>query len=323
MQGAGEKTGAAGSFTATGTTASTGDTMVQPTSSTSSTTVVSPAGASVTPTPLAAAVSIVPAPQRNPLSGFTFDRELQVEAMRVLDTMRHGHVKLALSIMRRMTASPEAQWAPLEQDQLPAKRSFDAAVESGNDPFERTYEVHAVLLDLLEGLGADDLFLLVRLVTRIRAMNGVAPDSFEAEEERLFAEGGGEGDLDDTSTQLPLGWTTNSTPPGAALGAPSSPSAAGGTSTSDDEPVPDTLRHFSTASSRVELDSILDGLDGDEIAVLAHIAKRLEMGRKIYGPLQIADDPRAFRSKEAREELDDALVYLMIFWLKAAAQEVA
>jgi hypothetical protein len=323
MQGVEEKTGAAGSFTATGTTASTGDTMVQPTSSTSSTTVVSPAATSVTPTPLAAAVPTVPAPQRNPLSGFALDRELQVEAMRVLDMMRHGHVKLALSIMRRMTASPEAQWARLEEHQLPAKRAF-AAVQGGDDPFERTYEVHAVLLDLLEGLGAQDLFLLVRLVTRIRAMNGVAPDSFEAEEERLFAEDGDEGDIDDTSTQLPLGWTPpNSTPPGAALETPSSPSAEGETSTSDDEPVPDTMRAYPASSSRVELDTTLDGLGGDEIAVLARIAQRLEMGQKHYGPLHIALDPRAFRSKEAREELEDLLVYIGCAWLKAESQEVA
>jgi hypothetical protein len=90
----------------------------------------------------------------------------------------------------------------------------------------------------------------------------------------------------------------------------------------DDEPVPDTLRRFSTLSSRVELDNILDGLGGDEIAVLARIAKRLEMGRTTYGPLQVELDPRAFRSKEAREELEDAVVYFACSWLKMEATGV-
>ena len=38
-------------------------------------------------------------------------------------------------------------------------------------------------------------------------------------------------------------------------------------------------------------------------------------------PMSI-DDERAFRTKEAREELEDALVYLACAWLKAETKEV-
>jgi len=121
--------------------------------------------------------------------------------------------------------------------------------------------------------------------------------------------------------------STSSTSSAAAVSpavTPPPPAATEGTPTPPlDEPVPDTLRRFSTLSSRVELDNILDGLGGDEIAVLARIAQRLEMGRTTYGPLRIELDPRNFRSKEAREELEDAVVYLACAWLKAESQEVA
>ena len=40
-----------------------------------------------------------------------------------------------------------------------------------------------------------------------------------------------------------------------------------------------------------------------------------------YGLLCIPTDPRSFRSKEAREELEDVLGYLAIAWLKDAATE--
>jgi hypothetical protein len=49
--------------------------------------------------------------------------------------------------------------------------------------------------------------------------------------------------------------------------------------------------------------------------VLTHIAMRLEIGLRQYGALVLATDVRAFRDKEAREELEDALVYLACAWL--------
>ena len=90
-----------------------------------------------------------------------------------------------------------------------------------------------------------------------------------------------------------------------------------------DEPIPDTERGFSTVTARAELDRVLEALGGDEVAVLVRIARRLEAGRTSYGPLEIACDPRAFRSKEAREELEDTLVYLACAWLKAEGAEVS
>jgi hypothetical protein len=85
-----------------------------------------------------------------------------------------------------------------------------------------------------------------------------------------------------------------------------------------DEPIPNTERTpVSLFQARVCLDSALVSLGADEVLVLARIADRLVGGAKVYGPLRLATDPRAFRSKEAREELEDALVYLACAWLKA------
>jgi hypothetical protein len=79
--------------------------------------------------------------------------------------------------------------------------------------------------------------------------------------------------------------------------------------------IPDTVPAAVTLA-RMELDSILDTLDRDEIRVLVRIAERLESGSQVYGPLHITLDERCFRSKEAREELEDARVYLACAWLK-------
>jgi hypothetical protein len=45
------------------------------------------------------------------------------------------------------------------------------------------------------------------------------------------------------------------------------------------------------------------------------IAERLRQGAGVYGQLHIATDTRDFRN-EAREEIEDALVYLACAWLK-------
>jgi hypothetical protein len=79
----------------------------------------------------------------------------------------------------------------------------------------------------------------------------------------------------------------------------------------DDDTVP-----TATTLARMELDAVLDTLGGDELRVLTRIAERLEAGSDVYGPLKITLDDRHFRSKEAREELEDALVYLACAWLK-------
>jgi hypothetical protein len=38
--------------------------------------------------------------------------------------------------------------------------------------------------------------------------------------------------------------------------------------------------------------------------------------------LHLTRDPRSFRGTEARQEIEDALVYLACAWLKAETQEV-
>jgi hypothetical protein len=89
-----------------------------------------------------------------------------------------------------------------------------------------------------------------------------------------------------------------------------------------EEPIPDTLRMITPEdAARATLNGVACNLGRDEVRVLTRIAERLQLGRRAYGPLYLATDPRTFRGKEAREELEDALVYLACAWLKEA-QEV-
>jgi hypothetical protein len=87
-----------------------------------------------------------------------------------------------------------------------------------------------------------------------------------------------------------------------------------------DDSNPDTIRD-PDMGTRVALDLAIARLGRDEQRVLARIAERLVLGATTYGPLDIPSDPRSFRSKEAREEVEDALVYLACAWLKG--EEVA
>jgi hypothetical protein len=66
---------------------------------------------------------------------------------------------------------------------------------------------------------------------------------------------------------------------------------------------------------RAELGALGEKLEADELRVLVSIARRLLDGIRAYGPFDLARDRRDFRSKEAREELEDALVYLACGWL--------
>ena len=79
---------------------------------------------------------------------------------------------------------------------------------------------------------------------------------------------------------------------------------------SDTQPVALTV-------ARLELNDVVDELGLDEVRVLVRIARRLVVGAEEYGHLEVALDRRDFRTKEAREELEDALVYLACAWLKA------
>ena len=90
-----------------------------------------------------------------------------------------------------------------------------------------------------------------------------------------------------------------------------------------DEPIPDTLRMITPEdAARAVLNGIVGSLGRDEVRVLTRIAQRLQVGRRLYGPFYLATDARVFRDTEARQELEDALVYLACAWLKAETQEV-
>lgn len=69
---------------------------------------------------------------------------------------------------------------------------------------------------------------------------------------------------------------------------------------------------------RSELEAIIDLLGDDEVRVLARIAGRLLHGLEVYGGLDLAQDVRDFDT-EAREEVEDCLVYLACRWLRDRA----
>lgn len=65
-----------------------------------------------------------------------------------------------------------------------------------------------------------------------------------------------------------------------------------------------------------ELTAITAKLGDDEVRVLVRIAQRLQGGMQSYGQLYLNIDRREFRRTEARQEIEDALVYLACAWLK-------
>jgi hypothetical protein len=66
---------------------------------------------------------------------------------------------------------------------------------------------------------------------------------------------------------------------------------------------------------RDELCAVVCELGDDEVRVLARIAWRLLRGAAIYGRLDVHRDRRDF-GKEAREEIEDFLVYAACGWLR-------
>jgi hypothetical protein len=68
-----------------------------------------------------------------------------------------------------------------------------------------------------------------------------------------------------------------------------------------------------------ELLDAVAGLGEDELRVLTRIATRLRHGQELYGEVHAATDARDFRL-EAREELEDFLVYDALRWLKDDAR---
>jgi hypothetical protein len=110
----------------------------------------------------------------------------------------------------------------------------------------------------------------------------------------------------------------------------------------NDDSNPDTIRN-PDMGTLCALDQAIAKLGRDEHRVLTRIAERLVLGATTYGPLVLERDSRSFRSREpertestkwtesvedygakrsaAREEVEDALVYLACAWLKG--EEVA
>jgi hypothetical protein len=84
-----------------------------------------------------------------------------------------------------------------------------------------------------------------------------------------------------------------------------------------DESMADTERMLTPeTAARAALTGVTCELGRDEVRVLTRIAERLRDGQDVYGQLDLITDAREFRTKEAREEVEDALVYLACAWLK-------
>ena len=104
---------------------------------------------------------------------------------------------------------------------------------------------------------------------------------------------------------------------------PNDPNGAPMTADPPDDPVPETLRMLTSEDAlRAALNGVVGSLGRDEVRVLTRIAERLQVGSRLYGAFDLATDARVFRGKEAREELEDALVYLACAWLKTETHEV-
>ncbi len=86
--------------------------------------------------------------------------------------------------------------------------------------------------------------------------------------------------------------------------------------TDTDDSGPPTERNPDMATL-CALDQAIARLGRDEQRVLTRIAERLAHGATTYGPLTLSSDPRSWKSQEAREEIEDALVYFACAWLKS------
>jgi len=71
---------------------------------------------------------------------------------------------------------------------------------------------------------------------------------------------------------------------------------------------------------RTELDALLCALGTDELRTLRYLAERLLEGQRLYGAVDLANDPRDFL-KERAEELGDALIYTAFAELKRRTKD--
>jgi hypothetical protein len=87
--------------------------------------------------------------------------------------------------------------------------------------------------------------------------------------------------------------------------------------------MPDTLRMTPPEdTARAKLKRAVGKLGDDEVRVLARIAELLHLCAHVYGPLHFFGDPRSPRGKEARDELEDAMVQIACAWLEVETRAV-
>ena len=68
-------------------------------------------------------------------------------------------------------------------------------------------------------------------------------------------------------------------------------------------------RSVAEANAIVNIGKASAELAGDELAVLEYVKNRLVEGKRVYGQLEVAKDPRKW-DQELAQELADALVYI-------------
>ncbi len=86
---------------------------------------------------------------------------------------------------------------------------------------------------------------------------------------------------------------------------------------------PTTQRARHRPAALAKLMTVAATLGPDELRVLASIARRLSQGESEYGRLNLRTDRRDFAGKEAREELEDFLVYVACAHLREGARHAA
>jgi hypothetical protein len=89
-----------------------------------------------------------------------------------------------------------------------------------------------------------------------------------------------------------------------------------------EDPIPPTLRTVTPEdAARATLRDATDELGRTEVRVLTRIAERLRTSTRARGALGLLTPSRAFRNKDARREIDEALVFLACAWIKAETLE--
>jgi hypothetical protein len=219
-----------------------------------------------------------------------------------LDQLGPDNVKLALRVVGRMVntdadgrkipdpgSEDREVWELIQMSRgrsteepsywgKPRPRGSAAAPEDPTAALHRlgaTIEARKWLIEFIQPLGAEDLNLLRDVALRMFKTDGFAPDSFlEAEMEwraevrrrEREAEASDTARSDDPETAVDTS---------VVVPEPDAPANEAPALAESDEPMPDTLRQFSTIAARAELDNVLDALGAGEVDVLVRVAKGL------------------------------------------------